>query len=133
MCSGIDQALGEPPEIQQSQVDAVGAENFEIDHEGPVANAVGGLCARAQLDFEAQRLALQTRSESVVHGLSSRAGQIRHGTHRPSRSEDSERYSPGGHGSFCTNTLIEGGLIHYGPGRTGRIQNRQAVHRELHE
>ena len=49
----------------------------------------------------------QTRSELVVHGLNSRAGHVRHGTHRESRSE---RYWSGGHGRFCqwTNTLMNG-------------------------
>ena len=46
---GVDQALREPPEVQQTEVDAVGAEDLEVDHEGAVADAVGGLGARAQL------------------------------------------------------------------------------------
>ena len=47
--SGVDKPLREAPEVQQTEIDAVGAENLEVDHEGPVADAVGGLGARAQL------------------------------------------------------------------------------------
>ena len=41
--------MGEAAEVEETEVDAVGAEDLQTDHEGPVADAVRSLGARAQL------------------------------------------------------------------------------------
>ena len=64
-----------------------------------------GMNATPWIHVSISRHEEQTRSEVVVHGLNSRAGQTRHGTHKESRSE---RYWSGGRGRFWTNTLMDG-------------------------